>query len=205
MQKLKEWLDQDRFGSPLVFRMSSFDEVYDRNHPKNNERIVHAHLRHGSPLVHEGAHLADFIRFFTNGAEPVRVTAAGVKSKVEYPRPNYASALVELNNGDIAQLEAAWLYPQFFPGVIDVMGDKGVARLERATKSLIYRNGETEETVRMEQDWNAVCFQKQLEYFIQCLDRRLTPVPGAREGILSIRFTELMERSLLTGRPATGE
>lgn len=199
MEKLKAWIDEGRFGSPVVYRISVFDEASNESNAQFNEKVDSV-LRQGSPLIHEGAHLADFIRFFTDGAEPVRVMAMGLKSKPGYPRSNYTSSLVELSNGDVAQLEAAWLYPEFFPGVIDVMGDLGVARLERANRSLIYRNGVAEEIVRMEENWNTICFQRQLAYFIECLDNRRTPVPGSREGLMSIEFTNRLEQSLLTGK-----
>ncbi|MFC5650542.1 Gfo/Idh/MocA family protein [Paenibacillus solisilvae] len=199
MEKLKQRIKEGWFGSPLVYRISSFDEVYNLEDPEHYHRIIGTHLAHGSPMIHEGAHIADWMRWFTDSSPPRRVMAIGSKSQAEFPKTNYTSALVEMSNGDVAQLECAWLFPDFFPGSITVMGAKGVANMSRAHKSLTFRDGKNEEVVHMTEDWNTICFKKQLDYFVRCLDDNIAPVPGLEEGIYSIRLTHAMENSLLSG------
>lgn len=199
MERLKQRIDEGWFGVPLVYRISTFDEAFSPDDQEHGQRI-RAALRDGSPMIHEGAHIVDFLRWFTNGCTIKRVVSTGVRTNPEFFSPNYVSSLVEFSNGDVAKLEAAWMYPHFFPGELHVWGPHGVASMSRAERTLTFHDGKKKEIFQMEDDWNTICFAKQLSYFVECLDSRLTPVPGSLEGVYGLRYTTALERSLLERR-----
>ncbi|MFC5650562.1 Gfo/Idh/MocA family protein [Paenibacillus solisilvae] len=199
MTELRERICAGWFGSPVVYRIGVFDEVFDPDNTEHTGRIVRA-LQEGSPLAHEGAHVAEWLREFTDNAAAASVRADGVRSEPHWPSPNYVTASVSFDNGDLAQIDAGWLYPAFFRSSIDVFGPKGVARLTRAENTLAFRRLNEEEVITEDRDWNVLCFDRQLNHFIKCLDERLTPSPGTREALYGIRLIAAIEHELREGQ-----
>lgn len=194
VQQLEQWLVSGRLGKPAVFRMGVFDEAWNPRETLHLQRMM-GFLEHGPPVVHDGAHEADLLHWFTKSA--VReVTGRGVTSRPEFPSPNFNAAFISFENGDFAVLEVGWLYPHLYPGEMSVMGPKGVGVLNRTNRTLRYHDGDAEEVITMDEDWNVVSFARQLDAFLTAVENDLDPVPGTTDGIDSLTLVKAIEQSL---------
>jgi predicted dehydrogenase len=199
MDALRGWIREGRLGRPLQIRLSVFDEVWDpEGNPEHYERIMNT-LRHGPPVLHDGAHAADHLAFLT-GSNPVRVSACGLTSRPEFPAPNYNTAWIEFANGDQAKLEVGWFYPRFPKGEFQIVGPNGMAWLDREKGEAVLQSGTLTERVQLEEDRVRSCFREQLKKFAGCVRNRSTPVPGSKEGLASLRLTLAIVRAMETGQ-----
>lgn len=200
MDALRGWIADGLLGSPLLIRLAVFDETWaPETDPEHYARLM-ATLHHGPPCIHEGAHCADHLHFLTD-SEVSRITAIGLKSRPEFPEPNYNLASIEFANGDIAKLELGWFYPHFPRDQFEIIGPEGIAYFDREKRESVLKTRSVFERVQLDEDWVGSCFRIQLEKFVDCLEERKTPVPGTREGIASLRLTKAMEKAMRSGVP----
>ncbi|MFK7691494.1 Gfo/Idh/MocA family protein [Paenibacillus sp. HJGM_3] len=204
MDALQSWIASGRLGRPLQIRLSLFDEVWNpEGDPEHYGRILNT-LRHGPPCLHDGAHAADHLAFLT-GASPVRVTAQGLKTRPEFPSPNYNSANIAFDNGDQAKLEVGWFLPHFPKGEYQILGPNGMAYLDRSNAEAVLVTDSITERVQLSEDRIRSCFRAQLAKFLACIRERRTPVPGSREGIASLRLTQAIADAMAADAPITME
>ncbi len=202
MDALQRWIAEGRLGRPLQIRISVYDEVWDpTGNPELYDRIFHT-LRHGPPCIHDGAHSADHLAFLT-GSTPVKVTAQGLKTRPEFPAPNYNTAIIEFANGDQAKLEVAWFLPHFPPGEFQIMGPSGTAYMDRVNNEAVLVQGKVTERVQLGENRVRSCFRTQLEKFVTSVRAGTTPVPGSREGIASLKLTQAIAHAMESGTPVS--
>jgi predicted dehydrogenase len=201
VRTLRRWIVERRLGAPLAFTLGAYDEPYDPADASHYRRIVHF-LDHGPSMIHEGAHLADFLHFLSNG-RPVQITATALRSRPEFPSENFVAALITFDNGDVARVEVGWLFPHILPGDFRVWGPEGVAELNRAARLVQLRTqtGLIRET--MDSEWNSTCFDAQLTCFLDCIATRQEPETGMKAGIASLQLTIAIAQACRTGQPAT--
>ncbi|WJH33715.1 Gfo/Idh/MocA family oxidoreductase [Paenibacillus sp. CC-CFT747] len=195
LESLRSWIRDGRLGSPLVFRLGIFDEVWDpEGHPEHYERLFRT-MQHGSPSVHDGAHVADFLHFLAE-SKVASVESYGLKTRPEFPTSNYDISVIRFENGDMAKVEIGWFLPHFPKGEFEVAGPLGLAVFDRFEQYVSLRTGTTTETVRLEEDWAASCFRIQLSKFIASIRLDEPCVPGTEEGLQSLLLTKAMERGV---------
>lgn len=198
----RRWLDDGLIGSPAVYTLGGFDERYDPADTVHAGRIQEF-LAHGPSSLHEGAHLADYLAYLT-GATPVRVRATGLRSQPSFRGENFASALVDYANGDVARMEVGWFFPTSPKGEFRILGPRGVALIDRPEQvaTLTTRGDDgalrTEE-VRFERPWNDECFDRQLAHFVECVRTRAEPETSTAAGLASLRIGAAVTRSLREG------
>ncbi len=192
METLRKWIRDGRLGSPLVYRLGIFDEIWDpTGNPEHYERI-RLTMEHGSPSIHDGAHVADFLYFLADS--PVtEVKAFGLKSREEFPATNYDASLIRFANGDIAKVEIGWFFPKFPEGEFEIIGPKGVAVFDRFQMFVKLQTGIQTETVSLDESWGVYCFREQLKKFVASIRNDEPCVPGSIDGINSLRLSKRME------------
>ncbi|MBP1990225.1 Gfo/Idh/MocA family protein [Paenibacillus eucommiae] len=195
LETLRSWIREGRLGSPLVYRLGIFDEVWDpAGNPEHYERIYRT-MQRGSPSIHDGAHVADFLSFLSES--PVqRVESFGLKTRHEFPSSNYDTSIIEFENGDMAKVEIGWFLPKFPKGEFEVIGPKGIAIFDRFEQYVQLRTDAITETVTLEEDWAMSCFREQFNKFIASIRLGQPFVPGSDEGISSLRLTKVIETSI---------
>ncbi|RAV17729.1 Gfo/Idh/MocA family protein [Paenibacillus contaminans] len=195
LETLREWIKQGKLGSPLVYRLGIFDESWDpTGNPEHYDRIYRT-MQHGSPSIHDGAHVADFLQFLAES--PVTaVESFGIRTRTEFPTTNYDLSVIRFENGDIAKVEIGWFLPKFPKGEFEIVGPKGIAIFDRFDQYVQLKTGEITETVKLEEDWAASCFSIQLGKFIASIRTNTPCVPGVDEGIGSLALTKAIEKSL---------
>ncbi len=195
---LRTWIAEGRLGTPLDFRISVFDETWDpERNPEHYERIM-ATLDHGAPVIHDGAHTMDHLRFLLDGDLPVRASAWGRKTRPEFPRPNLNGAVIEFSGGHRARVEIGWFLPRFPPSEWTIIGPDGMAWFDLATQQAHLDCASGIETVLSPGDWFVSCFEHQLAAFVNAVRTRQSPRPGTADGIASLALTQLLERGMET-------
>lgn len=194
---LKNWIDTDQLGRPLYYRLGVFDEIWDpQDNPVHYERIMEA-LRHGSPSIHDGAHVADWLHYLT-GSTVVGLQAAGLRSRDEFAATNCDVAFLRFKNGDVARIEIGWFYPVFPRGEFEILGPKGVAVFDRINRNVRLHTKDNTEVADASGDYVASCFRIQLDKFIRSIQSGKPFVPGTKEGLASLQLTLRMARAVKT-------
>lgn len=197
MNTLKSWIEQGLLGSPLVYRISVFDETWNpQGDPEHYDRIMKT-METGSPSLHDGAHIADFLNFLT-GSTFTTISSFGAKSREEFPATNYDVSVIRFANGDMAKVEIGWFYPTFPGGEFEVVGPCGIAIYDRAGQFVELRAGDQVNRVILTEDWADSCFREQLNRFIHSIVHDEPCVPGAAEGLASLRLTAEIQNRLRT-------
>jgi predicted dehydrogenase len=184
---LRQWIQEGALGSPLVFRIGIFDEVYDPvRQPEHYQRML-ATLDHGAPCVHEGAHTMDHLHFLL-GERAERIASWGITTRPEFPAPNYNAAHIFFPGGHVARVEIGWLYPVLPAFEWTILGPLGVASFDLANRRVTLRTGSREDSVGLDdgEDWFESCFRIQLETFVKGIRTRKPPGPSAQDGYASL-------------------
>jgi predicted dehydrogenase len=195
--ELRAWLEAGELGSPLAFTLAAYDERYDPGDRTHLERIGHF-LAHAPAFVHEGAHLADYVRFLT-GARPRRLAAVGLRTRPEFASENFTAATVEYDTGDVARLEVGWLFPALPPGQFRVLGPNGSAEIERRRGRLTLHLPSGPVLRELRENWDEVCFARQLAAFAAAVRGEAEPSPTTADGVASLEVTEAIVASMRSG------
>ncbi|MEA2408701.1 MAG: myo-inositol 2-dehydrogenase / D-chiro-inositol 1-dehydrogenase [Thermoleophilaceae bacterium] len=200
IEHLRTLVRSKALGPSLLIRIAAFDEIADPvGSPDHYARMVRT-LEHGMPIVHEGAHLCDWLNFLT-GDTPATVSAVAVKTDPSLPTPNFNVARAEYPDGTVACLETGWLTPELPPSHFTVTGSRGQIHVDMATFALEGVVDGTPVRVAAGSDRVSLCFALQLERFLASVRAGRPPVPGLEEGLASLRFTErLVEATQDAGR-----
>jgi len=198
MQELRARVKEGRLGGPLIVRIAAFDEQYVPSDTLHTERIQ-LFLEHGPPVVHEGAHAADLLGWMLG--EPLRVTASAVRSRPEFPSPNYHAAAIEYEDGSVAKLEVGWWVPHLWPGEVHVLGPAGSADLSRPEGYLRFHDGSDLEEIRFDDDWQTVCFREQLDAFAEAIETGVQRGADATAGRDALDLTLAIVEAAETGQP----
>jgi myo-inositol 2-dehydrogenase/D-chiro-inositol 1-dehydrogenase len=195
MDTLRKWIREGRLGSPLIFRLGIFDEIWaPSENPEHYQRVVSA-MEHGSPSIHDGAHIADFLNFFTDSSA-VSVDSFGMKSRDEFPCSNYDTSIIRFANGDMAKVEIGWFFPKFPQGEFEILGPKGIAIFDRFEQSATLHVGSVTERTVIDEDWMHYCFKIQLDKFLASIHNNTPFMPGTAEGRKSLELTKRIEASI---------
>lgn len=188
LKALKEWVDSGQLGHPLVYRIGIFDETWDPVHePEHHQRIMET-MRHGSPMIHDGAHMVDLIHYFT-GSTVTEINALGLRSQPEYPATNYDVALLQMENGDAVKLEVGWFYPRLPDGEFEVLGPNGMATYDLPRGEVRLLAGSVTHSIAVEGAWQPVAFAAQLAAFVRSIRLDLPCAPGSTDGLRSLQIT----------------
>lgn len=197
VEALRDLVADGRLGSPLAIRIGSFDEAYVPADTLHTERI-RGFLEHGPPVVHEGAHAADLLGWLLG--PPARVTASCVRSSPDFPSPNYHAAAIEYDDGSVAKLEVGWWFPHLWQGELQVYGSGGAADLSRPEGLLRFHDGTRLEEVRCEEDWQTICFRRQLDGLVEAIETGVQRGADAAAGRDALDLTLAVAEAAATGQ-----
>lgn len=205
LHKLREWVQSGRVGAPVLYRVAIYDELWDpAENPEHYERIFET-MRHGSPSVHEGSHVFDWLHV-VNGANIRQITSYGFQSRPEFPDSNYDITIVDYDNGDRAKVEIGWFLSRFPDFDFEAVGPEGIARMNSHRRfALLETKNETE---RFEDPlgWWEHCFDIQTSRFIDMVENGGTCEPSIEDAIYTMRATDAVRASMKQGgRPVTAE
>jgi myo-inositol 2-dehydrogenase / D-chiro-inositol 1-dehydrogenase len=188
--QLRDWVSSGRLGRPLLVRAHIYDEVLD---PADSEhaRRIRTTLAHGPPVVHEGAHVFDWLTVVLDAAAPRVVDAWSLQTDGESPAPNLIGARLAYSDDTTALVEFGWLTAAQPATELGVLGPAGYAVLDGDTFGLRLSTSDGVETVDFPGDRVERCFDRQLERFVELIrGRQRVPEPALSEGRAALRLAE---------------
>ena len=200
VERLRELVAAGTLGRPLLLQAAICDE------PAEPERDPVAYARRLRslerlpPVVSDGVHACDRLNYVL-GETPVDVSGWSLRTDPAYATANVNGGVLTYADGTLAVLEVVWLTPVLPRSRFVVTGPRGQAVLDPPTFRLTVElaDGATE-TLDPPGDKTEVCFDLQLERFVDaCLAGR-PPVPGLAEAISSLELAERIAHAAGVGR-----
>lgn len=187
---LRSWLRAGRLGEPLLVRAHIYDEA--RSSAAHYARIAET-LQHGSPAVHEGAHVFDWLRFLLGG--PVAVADAwAVRTDPALAAPNLTGARLSYPGGTTALVEFGWLTDRLPRCELTVLGPRGLAVLDGFTFGLRLETADGVETPQFQGDRTAHSFDRQLDRFVALVRGEIRePEPNLDDALAALQIGEQID------------
>ncbi|MFE0021278.1 Gfo/Idh/MocA family protein [Amycolatopsis sp. NPDC059021] len=198
LELLGDWLRSGLLGTPLLVRTHIYDERRDPADPAHARRIEET-LRHGLPLVHEGAHVFDWFRVLFGPPEGVD-DAWTLATRDGLPAPNLCGARLRYPQGTVVLAEFGWLTDAPPRCEISVLGDRGHVLLDGRTFEMELSTERGVERFGFEPDRTTRCFDRQLARFAELITGvRDEAVPDLEAGVATLVLAERITK-LLEGR-----
>ena len=158
-----------------------------------------------------GIHALDTARFLLGDPRPVSVYAKIGTYYKDFDVDDTAILIVEWDNGATSYIESGWWQPhsdgieaatqlycvegfgQLFPTRVELRNTK-------ETKIDVIDSGF--EFPRKEHCPQSL-YDDQLKYFVECIEKKRTPVPGGREGLMNMKVVDAAYESSKTGKVVT--
>lgn len=189
LQDLRDRIESGPLAGPKLIRAHIYDERLDPSAPEHEARLRRT-LDHGPPVVHEGAHVFDWLSFLL-GAEPEVADAWAVSTDAGFGNPNLIGARLTYPDGSVALVEFGWLTRALPHCELSVLAADAYAVLDGFTFALTLDHAGTTRTLTFPGDRAVRCFDRQLAVFVDLVRGRTErAVPGWAEGIASLRTSE---------------
>lgn len=192
IQQLGAWIADGVLGGPVVARAHIYDEQLRPDDLEHTERIT-ATLGHGSPVVHEGAHVFDWLSHLLGG-QPSRVDDRwAVTTRPALPAANLIGACLTYPQGHVALVEFGWFTSALPRCELSILGDRGLAVLDLTTFELTLNTGGQDVSLTFSGDRTARCFDQQVQRFVDLIDGGLEAgEPSLDDGIHALRTAQLI-------------
>ncbi|MFF0340331.1 Gfo/Idh/MocA family protein [Kribbella sp. NPDC004875] len=192
IQQLKTWIDNGTLGTPVLARAHIYDEPRDATNPEHTARIT-ATLAHGTPVVHEGAHVFDWLSHLLGGQPASCDDAWSHQTRPDLPAPNVTGARLSYPGGHQALVEFGWLTTALSRCELTFLGDRGLATLDGFTFDLQLTTADGRRDITFPGDRTTRCFDRQLQRFTDLYDgTRKAGEPSLDDGIAALRTAELV-------------
>ena len=167
-------------------------------------------LAGGGALADMGIHALDTARFLLSDPLPVSVYAKLGTYYRNYDVDDTGVLLVEWENGATSYIESGWWQPHADgpEAATQLYGTQGFGQLFPTRLELPNAQEEKFEVIdpgfsfpRAEHCPQSM-YEAQMAYFIECIRRKKTPVPGAAEGLINMKLVDASYESSRTGKIA---
>jgi len=190
MRLLRQWIADGRLGGPLLVRAHIYDERRSTADAAHSARIETT-LAHGLPVVHEGAHVFDWLRYLLGGP-PVGVEDAwSLSTRAGLPGANQCGARLIYPQGTVVLVEFGWLTDALPRCELSFLGDRGHVVLDGTTFAMRLHTAAGVERVEFEPDRTTRCFDKQLNRFVELVNgERVLPEPDLDDALAALELCE---------------
>lgn len=203
MAVLRGWLGDGLLGSPLLVRAHIYDELRRTDDAHYTRRMM-ATLEHGSPVIHEGGHVFDWLTYLLGGGPVVIEDAWALHTEPGLSAPNLTGARLSWPQGATVLAEFGWWTSAQPPAELSFLGCDGWARLDLKSYRLERHDRAGDEVVELPGNWMARSFDNQLRCFVGLargeVDRA---VPGLVEGLSVLRLSERIAAAAQSGASET--
>jgi len=193
ISQLAAWIADGTLGETVLVRAHIYDEAFRPGDAEHTARIT-ATLEHGSPVVHEGAHVFDWLTRLLGGGPTSVDDRWAVQTRADLPAPNLTGARLSYPSGHQALVEFGWFTSTLPRCELSVLGDRGLAVLDGFTFALTLSTAEGEKVVRFPGDRITRCFDRQLDRFV-ALSNGTAAEPSLDDGIAALRTAQLVAGS----------
>ena len=188
LARLRSWLP--RLGAPLLVRAHIYDEAHST--PAHDSRIA-ATLEHGSPAIHEGAHVFDWLRFLLGDPDEV-ADAWAVRTDPALAAPNLTGARLAYPDGTTVLVEFGWLTDRLPRTELSFLGPQGLAVLDGFTFALRLETADGVESADFAGERMARSFDRQLDRFVALVTGSASdPEPSLDDALAALRIGEQID------------
>lgn len=190
IETLGGWLRDGRLGRPLLVRAHIYDERRDPSDEEHTERLRNT-LAHGTPVVHEGAHVFDWLAVLLGAGTPTVDDAWALRTDADLPAANLVGARLTYQDSTVALVEFGWLTDALPRSEVTFLGPRGHAVLHGSTFDLELTTSDGHERVEFDGDRTTRCFDRQLTRFVElAAGERAHPEPGLAAGRAALETSE---------------
>jgi len=162
----------------------------------------------GGALADMGIHALDTARFLLGDPQPVSVYAKIGTYYGDYDVDDTGVILVNWDNGVLSTIESGWWQPHKDgpEASTQIYGRRGFAELFPTHLSLPDAETETIATIDpgfphpRAEHCPQTMYDRQLAYFIACINQKRTPNPGGAEGLINMKIVDAAYASARTGK-----
>ncbi|PZF80194.1 Gfo/Idh/MocA family protein [Jiangella anatolica] len=187
--RLKSWIDDGVLGGQLLVRAHVYDEARMAGDAEHLERMRRT-LAHGTPVVHEGAHVFDWLAHLLGPGLAVD-DAWALRTDDDLPAPNLTGARLSHPGGHQVLVEFGWLTDALPRCELTFLGPRGLATLDGATFALRLSTAAGSENVEFPGDRSTRDFDLQVDRFTALIrgdtDR---PDPDLAAGLAALALAE---------------
>lgn len=162
----------------------------------------------GGAMADMGIHALDTARFLLGDPKPVSVYAKIGTYYKDLDVDDTGVLIIEWDNGATSYIESGWWQPHADgpEATTQLYGTEGFGRLfptqlelpNRAEEkiALIYSGFEFPRKEHCPQS----LYNDQLKYFVECIEKKQTPIPGGLEGLMNMKVVDAAYESSKTGK-----
>lgn len=152
-------------------------------------------LAGGGALADMGVHAIDTVRFILGDPEPIEVYAKIGTYFGQYDVDDSGIIMVTWGNGTTSIIESGWWHPHMDgpEAGTRLFGTKGYASLFPTELKFKVNDQAGNFKVEMpvkEEHCDQSIYDRQLEYFVDCIIKRITPSPGLKEGLAVLKIVD---------------
>jgi predicted dehydrogenase len=162
----------------------------------------------GGAMADMGIHALDTARFLLGDPQPVSVYARIGTYYGNFNVDDTGVIIVEWDNGATSYIESGWWQPHADgpEAATQLYGTKGFGELFPTHLEL--PNREEGKINRLESGFEfprkehcpQSLYDSQLKYFVECVEKKQTPVPGGLEGLVNMKVVDAAYKSSETGK-----
>ena len=155
-----------------------------------------------------GIHALDTARFLLNDPKPLAVYAKIGTYYKDFDVDDTGVIIVEWDNGATSYIESGWWQPHADgpQAATQLYGTQGFGQLFPTKLEVPNVGKENLEVVDpgfafpREEQCPQSLYDDQLKYFVECIEKKQTPVPGGLEGWMNMKVVDAAYKSSETGK-----
>lgn len=165
-------------------------------------------LAGGGAMADMGIHALDTARFLLGDPKPVAVYAKIGTYYKDFDVDDTGVIMVEWDNGATSYIESGWWQPHADgpEAATQLYGRDGFGELFPTRLELPNRKDEKIDIVESGYEFprKEHCpqslYDEQMKYFVECIEKKQTPIPGGLEGLMNMKVVDAAYKSSETGK-----
>src|SRR5258706_252901 len=162
----------------------------------------------GGAMADMGIHALDTARFLLGDPKPVSVYAKIGTHYKDFDVDDTGVIIVEWDNGATSYIESGWWQPHSDgpEAATQLYGTQGFGQLFPTRVEIRKMKEERIDVVdsgfRFPRDEHCPqsLYDDQLKYFVECIEKEQTPIPGGLEGLMNMKVVDAAYESSRTGK-----
>jgi predicted dehydrogenase len=162
----------------------------------------------GGAMADMGIHALDTARFLLGDPKPVSVYAKIGTYYKDFDVDDTGVIIVEWDNGSTSYIESGWWQPHADgpEAATQLYGTEGFGELFPTHLELPNKNEEKIDVIESgfefprKEHCPQSLYDDQLKYFVECIEKKQTPIPGGLEGLINMKVVDAAYESSRTGK-----
>ena len=162
----------------------------------------------GGAMADMGIHALDTARFLLGDPKPVSVYAKIGTYYKDFNVDDTGVIIVEWDNGSTSYIESGWWQPHADgpEAATQLYGTEGFGELFPTHLELPNKKEEKIDVIESgfefprKEHCPQSLYDDQLKYFVECIKKKQTPVPGGMEGLMNMKIVDAAYESSRTGK-----